>query len=123
MSSNKGSGRSGHIEKNVIGKRGSSQFYATGQQQKQDELVKERLRRREDSMRNARSSIAKHDELRKVLVACAELEEELESKGTSEDEIKRAVMALRTKLTNEKEDEHDDRQNKVYSYQPRFASK
>merc|ERR1712080_500447 len=55
-------------------------------------------------MRNARSSIAKHDELRKVLVACAELEEELESKGTSEDEITRAVMALRTNLTNEKEE-------------------
>ncbi|CCG20940.1 hypothetical protein CORT_0A05530 [Candida orthopsilosis Co 90-125] len=122
MSSNKGSGRSGHIEKNVIGKRGSGQLYATRQQQKQDEILRKKVEKHEDSARIARSSISKHKELRKIQVACAELEEELESKGASEEEIKRAVKEQRTKLTS-KSDSKENKHNDIYSYKPRFASK
>ena len=122
MSSNKGSGRSGHIEKNVIGKRGCGQLYATRQQQKQDEILRKKAEKHEESVRIARSSISKHKELRKIQVACAELEEELESEGASEEEIKRAVKEQRSKLTSTS-DSKESKHNDVYSYKPRFASK
>lgn len=122
MSSNKGSGRSGHIEKNIIGKRGSRKSYATRQQDKHDELLRKRVEKHEESSKTARASIVKHNELRKIQVSCAELEEELESKGVSLEEIRKAVNALRNKLTSEK-DRKDDDQNRVYSYKPRFSAK
>ncbi|KAI5967473.1 CWC21 [Candida theae] len=123
MSSNKGSGRSGHIEKNIIAKKGSSKlFYASRQQQIQDELLRKRIAKNEESTKNARSSIEKHNELRKVQVACTELEEDLESKGVSAEEIQAAVNKLKMKLLNKKEKENDTK-DQVYNYKPRFSSK
>uniref|UniRef100_A0A182USG3 Cwf21 domain-containing protein n=1 Tax=Anopheles merus TaxID=30066 RepID=A0A182USG3_ANOME len=88
----RGSGTNGHVQRNVAfvrpGKKDNINYRT------EDDLAKLDAQ----SNRQPNQGILDHERKRKIEVKCAELEEVLESQGLSQDEVRAKVELYRTKL-------------------------
>ncbi|CAK9435915.1 uncharacterized protein LODBEIA_P05380 [Lodderomyces beijingensis] len=126
----RGSGSSGYVQKNISaeskpkGRYESRELNTRKDKWREDQETQDRLRRETDEV------LATHNKLRGIEVSCAELEDELERRGFSEQEIDDKVNKLRTRLKRQMSEQENkanadvddaDSKSDVYSYTPRFS--
>ena len=110
LQSVRGSATSGHIQKNIANKVSKPGYYESRKNQKSLMANKSNNNfnlNNQESHKQIKSELIKHEQLRRIEVKCMDLQDELEEQGIEPDEIKLKVDELRKKLKNKEFKEND----------------
>lgn len=115
----RGSGTSGHVQKNLTGKRNEGLRHKR-EREAHEQTLREVKARKKEIRSGARTEIIAHDQKRLIEVKCMELRDSLEDEDVADEEVDRRVAELRTKLTQQTKAKSSEKESASADTQPKL---